>query len=189
MSDFNASGAYEGSTIDLDTIAGGGTVVPGNTKYVTELASVTGVAASKGSGKPMVTAVFEIKEGDYEGLELNKYYSMIILAPRKPGGKPFAPGLYELRADLTACGYTFPSGKQFPTKGGFGDQDKAAALLGKALRGKRVEIYNAQEPRKNKETKEIERNEDGSVVYTTRPRIIGLAGGGVSVSNNGEIEL
>lgn len=170
---------FQGTSIDLDEVAGINTAVPGDQRYVAELVAATGVAASKSSGKPMVHAIFEIRDGEYEGMELNKYYSMGIKASKKPGGRPWAPGLAELRGDLKSIGQALRTGFQFPVKDGYGDQEKAAAILGKAFRGKKVEIFNALEARKNKATGEVERDEAGNVRYSTRPRIIRVAGGSV----------
>lgn len=167
---------YVGDSIDLDTVAGTGNFLPAG-RYTARLSAATGRSAeSKGEGKlPDVHAQFEILEGQFKSLEVNIYYTMGIWPAKKSGGRPFAPGIAEIRQTAKAVKSPLPTGYLFPTKNGSGDEVKAAKILAQALRGKTLDIANINEAVVDKETKQPKLNEKGEPVFTTRAKVLGLA--------------
>lgn len=179
MSNFE-NNKYVGDAINLDDVAGTGNFLPAG-RYTVKCVAVTGrSAASKGENKkPDVHAQFEVLEGQYKGLDVNIYYTMGIWPSKKPGGRPFAPGIAEIRQTAKAVKQPLPAGYQFPTKDGAGDETKAAKLLAQVLRGKQLDLANINEEVMDKETKQPKLNEKGEKVFNTRAKVIGLAGAGL----------
>lgn len=176
MSTFDSEGKFVGDSIDLSEVVGsGGFVTEG--RYVAEMVSCSGIAASKSSGKPMVHAIFEISEGDKVGFEISDYYPMGISKPKREGGKPYSWGLSKLKSDLRAVGQPWPEGKRFPTKDGYGDQEEAARILGKAMRGKKLDLAVIKSERKDKDGNPL-LDDNGKQRFDYRPRVLGLASRG-----------
>lgn len=191
MAQFDESGNFIGNEISISDIADSGTFIPAG-RYRARLASVTGKDSK--AGKPMVQAVYEITDGDYEGLELYLHHTMVVFAPKKVGGKAFAPGVAEMKATFAAVGEPLPAGFSLPatTYGDEGlrcvDMNKAAKLYASKLRGKTVELAVYEEVVKNKETKEPQIDPaTGKAETTTRSKIIGLLGGGSSATTEGDV--
>lgn len=63
------------------------------------------------SNKPMITAVFEVTDGEQEGSEITIWYSLYVSVKN---GKKYAGGILELKRSFAAIGTPLPNGFNMP---------------------------------------------------------------------------
>ena len=115
--------------------------------------------------KPMVTALFEVLDGEHAGAEITIFYSLVV-TPGKRGGV-FAGGILDLKKTFAAVGTPLPAGFNMP----YGDMaaaEQIRKLYHKNLHGKTVEI--AVLPDKGREQKF---DSEGKPIVYTRAQVIG----------------
>lgn len=148
-------------TVNIDEIVGAGSRVPAG-RYAAKLIAVEGKESKK--QKPMIEARFEIQEGDQAGSDLLAFYSLIVMAPKKAGQKPFAPGIVEMKTAFAAAGAPLPAGFGFPL-----EPNAAAKVFAKSLGKKLLDIAVLEEKSKDADT--------GEERINTRVKVLGLAKG------------
>ena len=115
--------------------------------------------------KPMVTALFEVLEGEHVGAEITIFYSLTVSTGKN--GRKFAGGIIDLKKTFAAVGKPLPSGFNMP----YGDMEAAEQvrkLYAKQVGQLKVEI--AVLPDKGREQKF---DSDGKPIQYTRAQVIG----------------
>jgi len=159
---------YNEEYLDFEHVSESSDPLPDVGEYVCRLSKLDPGQSRKGD--PMVTAAFDVLEGQFEGHTIKFYFWLGAKIDPKTK-RVFAPGAAEVKASLTAIGAPLDAEtlKRFPR-----DATKVAKMFGHPFYGKRVRIriLNVTEKRKDQET--------GEKVEQTvkRAKIVGLATAG-----------
>lgn len=174
----------EADEVRLSDISEIGQLVPKG-RYKCKLSAVNGKLSKAQVPAPMVEAVYDIVEGEQEGMTLNIYHSLKISqgavknGPNK--GKPqyWAPGISDMKAACAAVGQPLPD-VTFSKNPTVADAQKWALEYGNRLRPQTigfVEIAVLEEPRKKKDESTgkwvTELDENGKPRLTTRAKVVG----------------
>lgn len=167
--------------VKLSDISEIGQLVPKG-RYKCRLSMVTGKLSKNEA--PMVEAVFDVLDGEHEGMTVSIYHSLKVSkgqvksGPNK--GKPqfWAPGITDMKAAMKAVGQPVPEATTFKTNPTVEDAQKWAQVYGKILGPQlgAIEIAVLEEPRrvKNAEGKYVnEVDEQGKTRMTTRAKVVG----------------
>jgi hypothetical protein len=164
----------------------GQTVPPG--RYVVRMISCDAKASSKGN--PMLVVTYEVMQGEHEGLEATCYYT--LMAVKGKDGRVYAGGLTELRKIFAAVGKPLPAGYKWELGNPSvpNSNEKSMALYRKMFMEKvsamvKLEMLivpDKNSPRKNRDTDELVKDDDGNQLYNSRRTIVGLANRSVAPS-------
>ena len=126
--------SYE--TVSISSISDVGAEAPDGT-YVIRLVEAKGKMSKAVEPNPMVIADFEILEGEYEGLEISKFF---VLNVSRKNGKVYAGGIMDFKKTLENVGRPLAKSFPFPL-----DKDVAANLLTKNLKGLKLNATKTSE--------------------------------------------
>lgn len=116
--------------IGLNEITDIGVSVPVG-QYVCRLSQINPKPGDENKSAAVET-VFDILEGDYEGMEIRIYYTLSVTRSEK-NGKIYAPGISDAKAAAAAVERPFPADYRFKT-----DPVEAAKAIGERLHPTKV---------------------------------------------------
>lgn len=167
------------ATVNIDEITSIGERLPIG-RYFARLASVE--AKLSKSQKPMVVALFEVSEGEHEGLETVIYYSLFV---SQKNGRKYAGGILDLKRAFNVIGTALPPNFQMPCASentteeeALANADKVRKLYAKNFANKIVEIAVLEDKG---------RKSDNPDIKYTRTQVIGLKKAAAKPASTGDI--
>lgn len=164
-------------TIDLGAISEIGVQIPLG-RYRAKLSAVNPKTTKTEPPKPMVEAIFDIVEGEQQGLTANCYYVISVTKREsvingKSTTKLYAPGIMDFKAACAAVGQPVPN-ENFPL-----DATRAAKLYGTKLHPQHghveLAVFEERRKKKNDDGKWVDDLDDaGKPKMTTRVKVVGL---------------
>jgi hypothetical protein len=158
-------------------------------RYRARLSAVNGKMNREGTA-PMVEAIYDVQEGDQEGMDITIFHSLKVTThvaergPSKGQRQWYAPGIIDMKAAMKAVGKPIPEAVTFNTRPTIEKAHEWARVYGQIFGPQNgdVEIVVIEEPRRarNPETGkwDVALDEDGRKVMTTRAKVVGKWKGG-----------
>jgi hypothetical protein len=163
MSDIESQQSYMdtlGGAVNVDEVVGASARIPVG-RYPMRLIDVDGKESKKGYAMVECRLEVQASKAGHEGEDQLIWFSLIVMAPKKKGQRPFAPGIVEAKAAFAAAGAPLPAGFAFPL-----DPTAAKKVVAKHLGKKILDVVVVEERKIDKET--------GDEIVNTRAKIVGV---------------